>query len=438
MQVFPDMIHTVRSLLIYICLMGNISYVLGQGIHQYDELDVVSYHVQIEPDIHKRSITGTTTINFRASGNTIALNSGNLIIDKVWGEGVRDFKKTDGQLVIRFSHLNDDSNQIVIDYHGNPTRGLLFEPEKVQAYTVFFTSEWMICNDQPHDKAKIKIDILVPNTSDCIASGELVNIEQRSGQTMYQWNQPFETPSYTYGFAIGKFNKVSQEHEGNILNYYAADLTKETLLEVFKETGSILNFFEKKSGVEYVQSSYSQVLIGDYYQEMSGFALLKDTYATFVLKDSSEIHLTSHELAHQWWGNMITCKSFSHFWLNEAFAVYMSSAYNEHRFGKEKYQSDISIYRKIYENLLEKGLDKPLVFPDWNNPSKEDRNIVYYKGAYVLHLLRSEIGDDAFWNGIKVYSQKFYGESVETKDFQQVMEESTGKTLDQFFKKWVY
>ncbi len=176
--------------------------------------------------------------------------------------------------------------------------------------------------------------------------------------------------------------------------------------KVFEETGNILGFFEEKSGVKYIQQSYSQILIGDHYQEMSGFSVLKDSYASYVLKDSSEIHLTSYELAHQWWGNMITCRSFEHFWLNKAFATLMSTAFSEYKFGKEKYESDISIYKGIYDDIIKRGKDKPLVFPNWDNPSRDDRNIVYYKGAYELHLLRQEIGDEEFWDGIKSYSKK--------------------------------
>ena len=79
-----------------------------------------------------------------------------------------------------------------------------------------------------------------------------------------------------------------------------------------------------------------------------------------------------------------------------------------------------------------------MVFPDWDNPSRDDRNIVYYKGAYVLHLLRDELGDDVFWAGIKAYSQEYFGKSVETKDFQKMMEEVAGRSLEDFFGEWVY
>jgi aminopeptidase N len=171
---------------------------------------------------------------------------------------------------------------------------------------------------------------------------------------------------------------------------------------------------------------------------MSGFSVLKNTYGELVLKDSTETNLISHELAHQWWGNRITCENWNHFWLNEAFATYMSAAYNEYRFGKEKYDSDIASYYKVYQEIKKRGSDKPLVFKDWSNPSQDDRNVVYFKGAYVLHCLRKEMGDESFWEGIKQYSKKHFGQLVTTVDFQNAMEESAKRNLDDFFKEWVY
>lgn len=116
----------------------------------------------------------------------------------------------------------------------------------------------------------------------------------------------------------------------------------------------------------------------------------------------------------------------------------MSAAYNEYRFGKEKYNSDIDSYFEVYKAIKEKGKDKSLVFNNWSTATKDDRNLVYFKGAYVLHLLRGELGEQKFWQGIKSYSQKYFGKSVNTLDFQKTMEEAAGQNLDKFFDKWIY
>lgn len=410
----------------------------GTGLNEYP-LDVIRYTLTIEPDIDKGFIDGTLIINFHVDpkAKSIVLDAGNLNVHEVTGNNVAAFSKNQNKLHIELSGRTQKENEIIIKYDGNPQNGLQFYSETGEAYTVYFTSQWMVSHDSFHDRASLHLNILVPKGKKCIASGELIGTGKRGDKTLFQWRQTYETPSYTYGFALGDFNEASDQ-VGNIkLNYYSSRLSGEVLKRVFVETGNILQFFEQKSGVSYIQNSYSQILIGRHYQEMSGLSVLNASYASSVLKDSSEIHLTSHELAHQWWGNMITCKNLDHFWLNEAFAVYMASAFNEHKFGVEKYNSDIALYKSIYDGLVERNKDKPLVFTGWE-ASRDNRHVVYYKGAYVLHLLRQELGDDAFWAGIKSYSQEYFGKSVETIDFQQAMEKSTGRDLGDFFRKWVY
>ncbi|HZI48283.1 MAG TPA: M1 family aminopeptidase, partial [Pyrinomonadaceae bacterium] len=126
------------------------------------------------------------------------------------------------------------------------------------------------------------------------------------------------------------------------------------------------------------------------------------------------------------------------FWLNEGIATFMAAAYLEHRFGRAAYLHEIEANRVAYEKVRDAGKDKSLVFPDWNRPSREDRTLVYDKGAYVLHLLREQMGERAFWNGIKIFTRRHFGKSVVTSDFVAAMEEANGKSLKEFFAKWVY
>lgn len=404
------------------------------------EPDVISYHLTIEPKIDEGYVNGTVIINFKINTNadSVVLNSGNLVIDKVVGENVTGFKKIENDLIINLSKRDKEENEISIDYHGNPSRGLIFDSDHGQVHTLYFTSHWMICNDSPGDKALFNLNLLIPSDKACIASGELVSTVHKNGKIQYSYQQDYESPSYTYGFVIGNFNKAEEKVKEVSLQYYSQNYSSGELMTIFRETSAMISFFEEKSGVKYYQSTYSQILIGDHYQEMSGFSILKDSYGNLVLKDSTETNLISHELAHQWWGNRITCKSWNHFWLNEAMATFLSAAYNESRFGMEKYHSDMDSYYQVYSALKERGNDKPLVFEDWSNPSRDDRNIVYFKGAYVLHLLREEMGDEEFWKAIRFYSTKYFGKSVETVDFQLAVEESSGIDLEAFFNKWIY
>jgi aminopeptidase N len=171
---------------------------------------------------------------------------------------------------------------------------------------------------------------------------------------------------------------------------------------------------------------------------MSGFAVMGESYGRKVLANRSDVWLGAHELAHQWWGNMVTCRDWNHFWLNEGIATFMAAAYKEHRFGRAEYLREIEANRVNYLKVRDAGKERPLVFPNWTAPTAEDRILVYDKGAYVIHLLREELGERDFWAGMRHYTRTYFGKSVTTPDFQRAMEHAGGKNLTDFFAKWVY
>lgn len=434
-------ITTLKARLIALsfCFFGNGA--VAQIYLENHSLDVLNYHVQIEPDIAAKKIEGNAVIKFAIDqqATKVIFDCGDLEITDIKGSVVESYKQDGKKLIISLSEDRLLENEIQIFYKGSPSRGVVFLSDPLQMYTVYFTSEWMVCNNDLKDKATIQIDLIVSDYLEGIASGVLRETKIfRDSLVMHSWRQDYGTPAYTYGFAIGSFNEFKDESRGISLNYYSHNHSLKDLKIIFDKTADMLKFFEDKSGVAYTQNTYTQILVGRHYQEMSGFAVLKNSYGNLVLKDSTETNLISHELAHQWWGNMITCESLSHFWLNEGFATYMSAAYNEHRFGQEKYMENIDSYYQVYNKIKQKGADKPLVFDNWLNPTPDDRNLVYFKGAYVLHLLREELGNQDFWEGIKFFSQKYYGKSVSTENLQKALEESSKKDLDNFFEKWIY
>ena len=422
---------------IFIIFLGLTKGVLAQEA----DLNIHSYSLELEPNIPSKSIQGKVKIQLEKDplNPEIILHKGNLTIEKVTGKTLQNFRIVQNELRIKLKNQTESIHELEIEYQGNPRGGLLFLPDENQAYTVFSTQRWMPANPRPSDRAKFTLSLIIPDSLTCVANGELKNTEKASDtQTKYIWELKEGAPAYVLGFVIGSFNTYQSKYKETTLNYYATDYSSEKLATIFQFTPDALAFFEGKSGIPYTPKAYHQFLMGNHYQEMAGFAVLKKAYGDLVLKDKTEVGLIAHELAHQWWGNMITCNSWRHFWLNESFAVYLTAAFYEKQFGEEKYQELIQIYKGIYEKLLEKDTDKPLVFEKWSNPTADDRNIVYFKGAYVLHLLREKLGDETFWKGIKQYSQAYYGKSVVTKDFQKVMEEVSQKDLQEFFDEWMY
>jgi aminopeptidase N len=419
------------------------SQLYGQSANQLAETDVLHYSADIEPDISQKTINGRVTIVFNviSSGKKISFDCGDLIIEKVLIHR-KDipFNVKDNKLSLELSGMpkQEQPYEIDIQYHGSPTRGINFFPALEQVYTVFSTSHWLVCKDSPDDKATLSMRITCPSNLKVVASGEMEKTASKGNKTVFECHQSKAFPTYTIGFAAGPFNEL-KDSTGNLeLRYLSSAYTPAELRRIFDETKSMIQFFEERSGVKYPGKSYTQVLgEGNVSQEMVGFTVMRLNYGKQVLADASEINLAAHELAHQWWGNSVTCVNWNHFWLNEGFAVFMSSAFKEFRFGRDYYLKDISTYQDAYEAVVKKGLDKPLTFQNWLNPTSDDRTLVYYKGAYVIHLLREQLGEKAFWEGMKQYTSIYYGKSVTSKDLQQVMEKVSAQDLSPFFSRWI-
>ena len=402
--------------------------------------DVLQYTATLEPDIANKSIKGSVLIRVQTTSNVIELNCGDLVIDSVRLAGTElPFSVVDRRLKVSLPSGKPE-REIEVRYHGAPRYGIRFFPDRQQVYTIFSTSQWMVCVDDPADRATLTMKLILPATLTAVAPGELVS--QRDlpdNKRIYEWRQKSPIPTYIFGFAVGPFRTVKQRHRNVELQYLATNYSDAEVRCIFRDTPDMLDFFEHRAGVKYADKTYTQVLAaGGVEQEMSSFTALKESYGKQLLDNEQELWLGAHEFAHQWWGNMVTCRDWNHFWLNEGVATFMAAAYLEHRFGRAAYLREIETYRANYERVRAAGKDKSLVFPDWLNPTREDRTLVYDKGAYVLHLLREEMGDRAFWNGLRTFTRRHFGKSVVTTDFVAAMEQAHGKSLQEFFAKWVY
>jgi aminopeptidase N len=197
-------------------------------------------------------------------------------------------------------------------------------------------------------------------------------------------------------------------------------------------------FFEERAGLSFPGDGYTQALVvvsGG--QEMAGLSHMSDAYGRTVLADATATPLIAHELAHQWWGNLVTNRDWTHFWLNEGVATFMAAAYKERAQGRDAYLADVAGWRRRVEQLRAAGHDRPLVFPAWNRPSADDRAVVYQKGAFALHALRELLGDAAFWAALREYTKRHVGQSVTSADLRGSFEASTGRDLRAFFDEWV-
>jgi aminopeptidase N len=406
------------------------------------QADVIHYSATLEPDIANKSVKGSVFIRVRTTSDVVEFNCGDLTIDSVLENGKPlQFSVKDHKLKVSLAggQAEKELKQIEIRYRGLPKRGIRFFPDRQQVYTIFSTSQWMVCVDDPADKATLTFKLILPANLTPIANGQLVSQrELPNNKRVSEWQQRTPVSTYIFGFAAGPFHVVKEKHGNVELQYLATNYSDAEVRRIFRATPDMLAFFEDRAGVKYADKTYTQVLAaGGVEQEMSSFTALKESYGKQLLDNEQDLWLAAHEFAHQWWGNMVTCRDWNHFWLNEGIATFIAAAYLEHRFGRELYLREIETYRANYEKVRAAGKDKPLVFPDWLNPTREDRILVYDKGAYVLHLLREEIGEAKFWKGLRNFTRRHFGKSVVTKDFLVAMEEAHGRSLKPFFAKWI-
>jgi aminopeptidase N len=407
--------------------------------------DVKHYEVILEVDVEHRAVRGIEQVVLAATAGapvTLALDAGALEIDSVREAETlaRPFAKRGAKLFVDLPAATERERSVEIRYHGSPPRGMKFVSQSAQVSTAFATSQWLPCVDAPDERATFRLMLTAPTGAEIAASGRLLDGWETPQGHVTHWVLEQPAPSYLYGFAFGPFAAVEDASERVALRYLAPrSFTANDLRRIFADTRDMLTFFEDKAGVPYPHGAYTQVLLEQGSgQEMAGMSVMGTRYGTGVLEDSTNVWLGAHELAHQWWGNGVTNASWRHFWLNEGIATFMAAAYLEHRFGRDAYLKQIDAARAKYEALAAAGKDHALVYDDWSSPSADDRTIVYDKGAYVLHRLRDEIGDDAFWAGLRRYTLSNWGRSVTTPDFQAAMEQTVGHDLGAFFARWVY
>lgn len=408
------------------------------------DIDVLHYTARIEPDLAAKSLRGQVAIRFivrRQGAQRLDFDAGDLDIVAIREDKqALSFEKLDKRVSVRLAApaAAGSRHEIDIVYRGAPRFGLEFHPERSELYTVFSTSQWLVCIDAPQERATLDLTVTVPEGLKAVGNGRLISKSALGGRReAYRWRQDAAMPSYVYGFAAGRYNEAGGTSENAALRYLSSDLQAPQLRRVFADTPDMLRFFGRRAGIRY-NGSYSQVLVAKTIgQELAGFSLMSEAYGREVLDDPSAQALIAHEAAHQWWGNYVTCRDWGHFWLNEGFANFMAAAYLQHRFGDEAYRKQVDGWKRRLDKLRETGKDHALIYEHWTKPSADDRAVVYQKGAYVLHLLREELGERAFWGGIRAYTRAHYGHSVVTADFRKAMERASGRDLGEFFARWV-
>ena len=409
--------------------------------------DVRHYGVELSLDVAAGTIAGKERVDLTISEPTASLvfDSGTLTVDSVRIDAANGstvpFVQRERRLIVTLpvEARPRDRRTLDITFHGAPRTGLTLSAAGAQAYTTFSTSQWMVTVDSPAERATLELQVGVPAEWRAAGSGREVSRTDRAGVTTYRWRQDREVSSFLYGFVAGRFAAASDRRGSITLNYLGGPFSSAELQRIFRDTPAMMAFFEERAGLPYPGGSYTQALVAaSAGQELAGLSHLSEAYGRAALADATATSLIAHELAHQWWGDLVTNRDWTHFWLNEGVATFMAAAYKERARGRDAYMADVDGWRRRVEQLRAARHDKPLVFPQWNRPTADDRAVVYQKGALTLHELRELLGDSAFWTAVRAYTKAHAGRPVTSHDLQRAFEASSGRNLRAFFDERVY
>jgi aminopeptidase N len=276
--------------------------------------DVLHYAASIELNIQASSVAGHVSIRVRllAAVDSLEFDRGELTVGAVReGSTTLRFEQLPRRLRVRLPQpiQRGQMRTIDIDYRGTPKFGLQFAPERSQVYTIFSTSQWLVGIDAPDERATLDLRVALPADLRAAGSGRLVATERRAdGMVVHEWRQDRPMPSYTFGFAAGRFDEVTTRDRRVGYRYLGAAFASARELErVFADTPDMVRYFASRAGVPYPHTSYTQVLVASTAgQELAGFALLSDAYGRNLRDNPESINLSAHEVAHQWWGNVVT------------------------------------------------------------------------------------------------------------------------------------
>ena len=428
-----------------------LSLFLGCGfVLSAQNVDVKHYSFSLLLNDANDTIKGTAIIDLQSqhTNTQFALHlksvqqGKGMTVKSVAGKNVQSFAHRNDSLYIRLQNTTPDSLiTLTIRYAGVPQDGLIIAKNKWGDRTFFADNwpdrahHWLPCNDDPADKASVEFKVTAPQHYKVISNGVLV-AEKMAGNNLKETHWKESTPIPTKVMVIGAARfAVKQYADSSIADVsawvYPQDSTKgfyDYALAPF-----ILRFFNNYIG-DYAFTKLANV------QSKTIFGGMENASAIFYAENTvtgtrSSEGLIAHEIAHQWFGNTATEKSFAHLWLSEGFASYMTHLYLESKYGRD-----------TLLNGLKKDRDKIVLFQKrWKQPVVDSTSELmdllnansYQKGSWVLHMLRTEVGDAVFQKIIQSYYQQYKGRNANTKDFQQIVEAATGKNWETFFHQWL-
>jgi aminopeptidase N len=424
--------------------------------------------LDLELDFPKRSIRGSASLTLRRvdpDATTVELDAVAFTIAAVTVDDKNVKYTYDGRLLVVDVPRALEHGKLVVRYEATPRRGLYFlEPDEHvptrprQAWTQCQEEDArhiFPCHDKPHVKMTTEAVVTVPAGFSVRSNGELAGKEQdaKAGTETFHWRMNDPHPSYLVTIVAGEFavfgDRVtlapapgSTVRREVPLTYLVPKGREEDGRRTFGRTPDMVSFFSELTGVPYPWNKYAQVVVSDFI-----FGGMENTTATTMYEhilldaraaiDVTSDDLISHELAHQWFGDYVTCRDWSEGWLNEGFATFMEHVWREKALGRDEYEYSVKHDLSSYLSEAHGRYRRPIVCQDYDSPLDLFDRHLYEKGGLVLHVLRTELGDTLFWKGVSTYLNRHARSIVETRDLLRALEEVSGRSLGRAFEEMV-
>lgn len=423
----------------------------GQVKHIFLDLDL---------DITGRSLSGNCTITLapvRSGITSLSLDAVEMQIDSVLIGNVSQPFDYDGETlnITLLQPTTTEQFDLAIAYRlQEPQRGIYFiqpdehYPDKpVQVWTQGEDEDsrfWFPCFDYPGQLATSELKIRLPKPYRAISNGELIATEDLGDRHVYHWQQNEIHPSYLVTLAVGDFAEIQDEWQGIPVLYYVEKGQEANGDRSMGKTPQMMDFLSQTYGYKYPFPKYAQVCVDDFIfggMENTSTTLLTDRCLLderASLDNQRTETLVLHELAHQWFGDLVVIKHWSHAWLKEGMATYAEVLWIDHEYGKD--EAAYYFLGQMRNYLAEDSgrYRRPIVTHVYRAPIELYDRHLYEKGACVYHMIRTTLGDELFFKAIQNFVNKHAHQTVETIDLLRAIEESTGFNLAPLFDQYVF
>jgi aminopeptidase N len=413
-------------------------------------------------DVPARGIRATAVLDVRRvapAAEQLALDAIGFDVHGVTVDGRSVAWLYDGRSLLVPIEANLTAARVTVTYAATPRRGLYFlEPDEHypdrprQVWSQCQEEDarhWIPCHDSPHAKMTTEMVARVPASWHALSNGIRIEADPSGdGDTAifhYRMDEPHS--SYLLTLVAGEFAEIKDSvHVGGRdvpLSYLVPKGREDDARRAFERTPQMIAHFSEITGVPYPWTSYTQVVVADFI-----FGGMENTTASTMYEhillderaalDISSDDLVAHELAHQWFGDFVTCRAWYEGWLNEGFATFFEHVWTEKHLGRDEYEYGLKHDLDAYIAEAHGRYRRPIVCQDYDSALDLFDRHLYQKGGLVLQALRTELGDAVFWRGIGAYLTKNARGVVETRDLQRALEDVSGRSLGRFFEQWVH